>query len=163
MSLRTTDLCDAHGDQVIALSPLFQDYGGKREWHGQIATVKVFEDNSLVRAALEEPGQGRVLVVDGGGSMRCALLGDQMADLALRNNWAGVLVYGCVRDAAELRDIAVGVKALNTHPQRSVKKGVGERDVPVTFSGVTFSAGQWLYADEDGVIVSAEALQPVEA
>ncbi len=160
MNLRTTDLCDRYDDRVQVLSPLFHDYGGRRQWHGRIATVKVFEDNSLVREALEEAGEGRVLVVDGGGSMRCALLGDRMAVLALENGWAGVLVYGCVRDSAELSAIPLGVKALNTHPLRSVKKGVGEREVSVTFGGITFSAGQWLCADEDGIIVSDEPLEP---
>ncbi len=158
MSLKTTDLCDDHSDHLRIVSPLFRDYGGKPMFHGRITTVKVFEDNSLVRSALEEPGEGRVLVVDGGGSMRCALLGDNLAELGLKNGWAGVLVYGCVRDAADLARIAIGVKALNTHPLKSVKKGVGDRDVPVTFAGVTFHAGEWLYGDEDGVIVAAEAL-----
>lgn len=162
MSLKTTDLCDDHADHLRIVSPLFRDYGGKPMFHGRITTVKVFEDNSLVRSTLEEPGEGRVLVVDGGGSMRCALLGDNLAELGRKNGWAGVLVYGCVRDAADLARIDIGVKALNTHPLKSVKKGVGERDVPVTFAGVTFHVGEWLYGDEDGVIVAAEALHRAE-
>jgi len=157
--LKTTDLCDAYGEAVAVLSPLFQDYGGVHTWSGPISTLRVFEDNALVRRAFEEPGAGRVLVVDGGGSMRCALVGDQLAELARGNGWAGVLVYGCVRDAEELAAIAFGVKALNTHPRRSIKQGAGERDVPITFGGVTLSPGQWLYADPDGVVTSATPLE----
>lgn len=161
MRFRTTDLCDEHADDLRIVSPLFRDYGGRRQFHGPVSTVKVFEDNSLVRDALEEAGEGRVLVVDGGGSMRCALLGGNLAVLARENGWSGVVVYGCVRDAVELADTEVGVKALNTHPLKSVKKGVGQREVPVTFGGVTFNAGDCLYADEDGIIVASEPLTPV--
>lgn len=158
MTLKTTDLCDEHSDHLRIVSPLFRCYGRRRRFSGPVSTVKVFEDNSLVREALEEPGEGRVLVVDGGGSMRCALLGDNLAELGRSNGWSGALVYGCVRDSAELAQIDFGVKALNTHPLKSVKKGVGERDVPVTFAGVTFHPGHWLYADEDGVIVASDAI-----
>ena len=158
MSLKTTDLCDDHSDHLNIASPLFGDFGGRREFHGPISTVKLFEDNSLVREALGEPGDGRVLVVDGGGSMRCALLGDQLAELGQSNGWSGVVVYGCIRDSADIANMDIGVKALNTHPLKSVKKGVGERDVSVTFAGITIRAGQYLYADEDGLIVAAKAL-----
>lgn len=158
MSLKTTDLCDEHSDNLSIASPMFRDFGGRREFHGPISTVKVFEDNSLVREALSEPGEGRVLVVDGGGSMRCALLGDNIAELAINNGWNGVVVYGCIRDSADIGTMDIGVKALNTHPLKSVKKGVGERDVSVTFAGITIRAGQHLYADEDGLIVAREAL-----
>lgn len=159
MTIKTTDLCDAHSDKLRILAPIFLDYGGIRAFGGPVSTVKVFEDNSLVRSALEEAGEGRVLVVDGGGSMRCALLGDNLAELGRGNGWAGVLVYGCIRDSADIAGIDIGVKALNTHPLKSVKKGVGERDVPVTFGGVTLRPGDYLYADEDGVILSEAALQ----
>ncbi len=158
MSLKTTDLCDEHSAELKIASPMFRDYGGSKLFNGAISTAKVFEDNSLVRAALEEPGEGRVLVVDGGGSMRCALLGDNLAALGQRNGWAGVVVYGCIRDSADIAGIEIGVKALNTHPLKSVKKGIGERDVPVTFAGLTFHPGEFLYADEDGLIVSRAAL-----
>ncbi|MEX0731833.1 MAG: ribonuclease E activity regulator RraA [Aquisalimonadaceae bacterium] len=160
MNLRTTDLCDDHSDELSIVSPLFRDYGGRRLFNGRVSTVKVFEDNSLVREALQEPGEERVLVVDGGGSMRCALLGGDLAELGHTNGWSGVVIYGCVRDAAELVVVDLGVKALNTHPLKSVKKGVGQRDVAVTFGGVTFNAGDHLYADEDGIIVSAEPFGP---
>ena len=158
MSYKTTDICDAHSDELRIASPLFQDYGGRRLFHGEVATVKVFEDNSLVRQRLEEPGRGRVLVVDGGGSMRCALLGDQLAELGHKNGWAGAVVYGCIRDAADIAGIDIGVKALNTHPLKSVKRGVGETEVPVTFAGITLKPGDYLYADEDGIIVAERPL-----
>lgn len=158
MSNKTTDICDQHSERLRIATPIFTDYGGRKVFEGTVVTVKVFEDNSLVRAALEEAGEGRVLVVDGGGSMRCALMGDQLAAMAQRNGWAGVIVYGCIRDSADIATIEVGVKALQTHPLRSVKKGVGERDVPVTFAGITIRSGDYLYADEDGVIVADAAL-----
>jgi regulator of ribonuclease activity A len=154
----TTDLCDQHPDAVSVAEPLFRDYGGARAFHGRIATVKVHEDNVLVRKALEEQGAGRVLVIDGGGSLRCALLGDQIAALAQKNGWAGVVVFGAIRDSAEIARIPVGVKALATNPLKSGKKGAGDRDIPVRFAGVTFTPGAFLYADEDGVIIAAEQL-----
>ncbi len=159
MSYKTTDLCDEFSDRLRIASPIFQDYGGKRLFNGPVSTVKVFEDNSLVRAALEEPGEGRVLVVDGGGSLRCALVGDQLALLGQQNGWAGIVVYGCIRDSADIAQLAIGVKALNTHPLKSVKRGIGERDVPVTFAGVTIRPGEYLYADEDGIVVAETALR----
>ncbi|HTT09039.1 MAG TPA: ribonuclease E activity regulator RraA [Gammaproteobacteria bacterium] len=158
MNFTTPDLYDAHEKEVRVAEPLFRDYGGAACFHGPAATVKVFEDNSLVRAALEEPGKGRVLVVDGGGSLRCALVGDQLALLAKKNGWAGIIVHGCIRDSAEIGRINIGVKALNTNPRKSVKKGAGERNVPVTFAGVTFAPGAHVYADEDGVLLSERIL-----
>lgn len=158
MNNKTTDICDAHSDKLRIASPIFLSYGGRKVFEGRVVTLKVFEDNSLVRQALEESGEGRVLVVDGGGSMRCALLGDQLAELGHKNRWAGVIVYGCIRDAADIGRIDIGVKALNTHPLKSVKKGVGDRDVPVTFAGLTFRPGDYLYADEDGIVVADERL-----
>ena len=158
MDFKTTDLCDDHSDHLQIAEPVFGDYGGRIAFGGPITTLKVFEDNSLVREALEQPGEGRVLVVDGGGSLRCALLGDQLAELGESNGWAGVVVNGCIRDSADIGEINIGVKALATHPLKSVKRGVGERDVPVRFAGVQFTPGHILYADEDGLIVSETAL-----
>ncbi|WP_437731578.1 ribonuclease E activity regulator RraA [Sorangium sp. So ce1335] len=155
---RTTDLCDEHPDAVVVSEPVFRDYGGARLFHGRIATVKVHEDNVLVRKTLEEPGEGRVLVVDGGGSLRCALLGDNLADMARQNGWAGLVVYGCIRDAEAIARLAIGVKALATHPRKSGKKGAGDRDVPVTFAGVTYVPGGFVYADHDGVIYAQKQL-----
>lgn len=148
----TTDLCDARAD-ARAAEPLFRDFGGVRAFAGPIVTLALFEDNSLVRTALEEPGQGRVLVVDGRGSLRCALLGGNLAALAEKNGWSGVVVFGAVRDTRELAAAKVGVKALAAHPKKSDKRGVGSRDVEVTFAGVTFVPGHLLFADEDGIVV----------
>lgn len=159
MAFATTDLCDAHPDDVRVVDPIFRDFGGLRAFHGVVVTSKLFEDNSLVREALEQPGAGRVLVVDGGGSLRCALLGGNLAVLAERNGWAGVVVFGAVRDTRELAAANVGVKALAAHPKKSDKRGVGQRDVAVTFAGVTFHPGDHLYADDDGIVVSSRPLQ----
>lgn len=160
-NLKTADLCDEHSGAAhfqIADSG-FLDYGGRRGFSGPISTVRAPEDNSLVRKALEEPGQGRVLVVDGGGSRRCALVGDVLAALAEKNGWAGVVVNGCIRDAEEVGRTAIGVKALGTHPLKSGKRNEGQRDVEVRFAGVTFKPGHYLYADADGIVTSEKALR----
>ena len=162
-ALLTTDLLDNNEtliqqEQLRIVAPMFQRYGGKTAFAGQIVTLKLFEDNSLVRAVLGEPGTGKVLVIDGGGSMRCALLGDQLAEMAVKNGWEGIVVYGCIRDSAAINGLPLGVRALNTHPLKTVKKNIGERDVNVTFGGVTLKPGEWLCADEDGVIVSTTSL-----
>lgn len=158
MSFQNADLCDTHDKAVRVVDPMFKSYGGKSAFCGPITTLKLFEDNTLVRSTLETPGNGRVLVIDGGGSMRCAMVGDQLGVLAVDNGWAGIVVYGCIRDSKAIGQMDVGVFALGTHPRKTVKKGVGDVDVPVTFGGVTFTPGEYLYADEDGVIVSATSL-----
>lgn len=158
MSFATADLYDEHEEKLQIATPMFNSYGGKNKFSGPAATVKVFEDNSLVRAALEESGEGKVLVVDGGASLRCALVGDMLAELGKSNNWAGIIVYGCIRDSAVIAKIDIGVKAINTNPRKSVKKGVGERDVTVNFADVTINPGDYIYADEDGVVISVEKL-----
>ncbi|MCK9381546.1 MAG: ribonuclease E activity regulator RraA [Sulfuritalea sp.] len=158
MDLLTTDLCDAHEGNVRVVEPMFSSFGGRAAFHGRIATLKLFEDNSLVRKALEAPGEGRVLVIDGGGSLRRALVGDQLAALGVRNGWAGLVVYGCIRDSRAIGEMDIGVFAIDTHPMKTVKRNVGEADIPVSFGGVVFTPGEWLYADEDGVIVSANPL-----
>lgn len=157
---KTADLCDAHAGtpQFQIAEPGFQDYGGVRTFAGPISTVRAPEDNSLVRKALEEPGQGRVLVVDGGGSRRCALVGDQLALLAQQNGWAGVVVNGCIRDAEDVGRMRIGVKALGTHPLKSLKRNEGQRDVEVRFAGVTFRPGHYVYADLDGIVTSESPL-----
>jgi len=159
MPVSTADLCDKYGDAVLVAEPVFADYGGARAFWGPIATVSVYEDNVLVRAALEQPGDGRILVVQGGGSLRCALLGDQLAALAHANGWAGVVVHGCIRDSRAIAEIPIGVKALGANPRKSAKLGAGERDVPVTFAGLAFHPGHYLYADEDGIVVSEGRLE----
>jgi regulator of ribonuclease activity A len=154
----TADLCDAFADQVQVLEPVFREYGGVPRFSGAIETLRVFEDNTLVGQALETDGQGRVLVVDGGGSLRCALLGGRLGALAQRNGWAGVLVNGCVRDVDELRVVRIGIRALNISPRRSEKRGTGLRGATVSFAGASIAPGKFLYADGDGIIVSERDL-----
>lgn len=158
MNLLTTDLCDANEDKVRVVEPMFGSFGGRDAFHGRIATLKLFEDNTLVRKALESPGNGRVLVIDGGGSLRRALVGDQLAAMAVKNSWAGIIVYGCIRDSRAIGEMDIGLFAIDTHPMKTRKLNTGEAEIPVTFGGVTFNPGEWLYADEDGVVVSATAL-----
>ena len=152
MNIQTADLCDAHEDKLAVVAPMFASYGGRPSFGGPIATLKIFEDNSFVRKALESAGNGRVLVIDGGASMRCALVGDQLAELAVKNGWAGILV------SKAIGEMDLGVFALGTHPRKTVKRNVGEVDIPVSFGGVTFAPGHYVYADEDGVVVSAQPL-----
>lgn len=156
MSFTTADLCDAHSeDEHFQIAePLFKSYGANPAFCGQITTLKVFEDNILVRQTLEEKGDNRVLVVDGGGSHRCALLGSNLARLAVDNGWQGIVIYGCLRDSAIVDQLPIGIRALHTHPLKSHKKGHGDRDMQVTFAGINFKKDQFLYADTDGIIVS---------
>ena len=162
MSFKTPDLCDEFeaelGHSLRVVAPMFQRYGGRPSFCGEIVTLKIFEDNTLVREAFAENGRGKVLVIDGGGSLRCALVGDQLAILAQSKGWEGIVVYGCIRDSGDINGIDIGVRARNTHPQKSIKKGVGDRNIAVTFGGVTFKPGEYLYADDDGVLVSSTAL-----
>lgn len=158
MTIQTADLCDANEDKVSVVSPMFRSFGGRSAFGGPITTLKLFEDNALVRKTLESAGNGRVLVIDGGGSMRCALVGDQLAELGVKNGWGGIVVYGCIRDSTAIGAMDIGVFALGTHPRKTVKRNTGEADLPVTFGGVTFVPGHFLYADEDGVVVCATPL-----
>lgn len=149
----TADLCDALGDgaQVLALD--WRDYGSVRRFSGPAATVATRDDNGLVRALLEQPGEGRVLVVDNGGARRCAMVGGNLGALAARNGWAGVVIYGLVRDTAELAEQPVGIKALGSCPRPPVKRGVGTLDTLVNIDGVSIRPGDRIVADEDGVVV----------
>lgn len=163
MTFATTDICDAHEDliakrQLRVCAPVLKSYGGLTRFMGAAVTLKVFEDNTWVRTLLDEPGQGRVLVIDGGGSTRCALVGGNLGVLAEKNNWAGIVVFGCVRDTLELAQSKVGIRALATHPQKSVKRNVGERDLVIEIAGTVVKPGDMIYADEDGVIVSDKPL-----
>ena len=161
----TCDLCDAHKASLVGpadagfrvLLPVFRDFGGVAKFAGPVTTVKCFEDNTHVKAAVESPGLGRVLVVDGGGSMRRALLGGNLAAAAAKNGWAGVIVDGCVRDVAELAASAVGIRALALMPLPTDRRNEGQRDVPVQIQGVWVRPGDWLYADADGIVVTAAA------
>ena len=156
----TCDLCDLHKDdpELRVLPPLFRDFGGRLRFAGPVATVKCHEDNSLVKAAVDAPGLGRVLVVDGGGSLRKALLGGNLGAAAARNGWAGVVVDGAVRDLAELAACDVGIRALAPVPMPTVKRNAGEAGVAVQVQGVWVRPGDWLYADGDGMLVSARPL-----
>jgi regulator of ribonuclease activity A len=157
----TADIYDIFSEQLQVAAPLFRDFGGRLQFSGPVLTLKVFEDNSFVRAALEEPGDGRILIVDGGGSLRCALLGDQLAELGVRNGWNGIIVYGCVRDSQSLAELDIGIKALATNPRKSVKRNLGERDVGVRFAEVEFKPGDYVYADPDGILISETPLVEV--
>ncbi len=154
----TCDLCDAHPDAVRVLDLPLRDFGGRVAFAGLISTVCALEDNSRVREAVAEAGAGRVLVIDGGGSTRRSMLGDLLAEQAVANGWAGVLVHGVIRDSVAIGQLDLGVKALGTVPLKTEKRGQGVRDVPVTFGGVTFRAGDWLAADADGVLVADRPL-----
>ena len=163
MDFSTCDFCDGNEEKLAdgtlsVLPPIFRSYGNRSRFFGPARTLKVYEDNVLVRAALETPGEGGVLVVDGGGSLRCALVGGNLGQLAAKNGWAGIIVHGCVRDSAELNACDVGIRALATHPRRSFRKGQGDKELAVDIAGVTVRPGQWIYADEDGVLVAAEPL-----
>jgi len=159
MHYLTPDLCDAFPDLVNVLEPMFSNFGGRDSFGGQIVTIKCFEDNSLVKAQVEEDGRGKVLVVDGGGSLRCALLGDMLAEKAAKSGWEGIVIYGCIRDVDVIAQTDLGVQALASHPLRTEKRGIGDLNVPVSFAGVTFRPGEFIYADNNGVIVSPHALK----
>jgi regulator of ribonuclease activity A len=158
MSFKTADLSDVHSDHLKVADNIFKSYGKLPKFHGAIVTVKVFEDNVLVKSELEKDGTGKVLVVDGGGSLRCALMGDNVAALIEKNNWNGVLIYGAIRDSADINEMNIAVKALGTHPFKSIKKGLGEVNIPVHFAGMVFKPGEFIYSDEDGIIVSEKKL-----
>ena len=151
----TTDISDELGDNAQVVEPGFNDFGKRRRFSGRISTASCPDDNSQVRAALESPGEDRVLVVDGNASGNCAFLGDQLAALACKNGWSGVVVNGFIRDSEILATIGIGVKALGTHPKKSLKRGLGERGIPVRFAGVEFRPGDYLYADPDGIVVTS--------
>lgn len=158
MKFTTSDLCDAFPGAVRVAEPAFKDYGGAPGFAGSIDTLRVFEDNGLVAEVLGTAGRGRVLVLDGAGSIRTALVGGRLATLAHANGWAGLLVNGCVRDSVEIREVPIGVLALATSPRRSGKAGTGQQGGRVTFAGLTFSPGQYLYADEDGIVLADRSL-----
>ncbi|MBA53033.1 MAG: ribonuclease activity regulator protein RraA [Pseudomonadales bacterium] len=162
MKYVTPDLCDAYPDLVRIVEPMFTNYGGRTSFGGEIITVKCHEDNSLVKEHVGNPGDGRVMVVDGGGSLRCALLGDMLAEKAAENNWAGLIIYGCIRDVDEIMKTDLGVQALRTIPIKSNRQGRGDLNTPVTFGGVTFHPGEYVYADNNGIIVSSQELKMPE-
>ncbi len=150
----TADLCDEHPDATQVIQAAWVAVGRKLRFCGEVSTIQAFEDNSRVREAVAEAGRGRVLVVDGGASMRRAMLGDRLAQLAVDNGWAGVIVWGCIRDRAVIDGLELGVRCLGTHPRKTEKLGVGRRDVEIEVAGVTVTPGAWIYADEDGVVLA---------
>lgn len=153
-SPKTADLVDDHDAEVKLCQLQFQLLGRRRRFHGRIATVKCFEDNALLKQRLGEPGEGRVLVVDAGASLRVALVGDLIAGLALKNGWSGLIINGAIRDSVELSALDFAVCALGRSPKKSSKKGTGDSEVTVNFGGVDFVPGHFVYADDDGVLVS---------
>lgn len=158
MQFTVSDLCDANETRITTADPIFRDFGGHRAFAGLITTIRCFEDNSYLKAMLSKSGDGKVLVVDGGASTRCALLGDQVAEAAVRNRWQGIIIHGCIRDSQKIAALDIGVKALAACPKRSVKKNIGEYGINLNFAGVDFIPGHYVYADEDGIIVSADKL-----
>ena len=159
MSFHTADLYDENMGEVEVCLPVFKSYGQKQQFFGEIVTIKCHEDNALVGTTLrEQDGKGKVLVIDGGGSLRCALVGDQIAAAAVKNQWEGIVVYGCIRDSADINQMAIGIRALNTNPTKTVKRKTGLINEVVNFANVTFCPGEYIYVDEDGVLVSAKRL-----
>lgn len=158
MDYLTPDLCDANPDQVEVLEPIFTNYGGKRSFGGEIVTIKCFEDNSLVKTHAGKAGKGKVMVVDGGGSLKKSLLGDMIATDAIKNGWEGLVIYGCIRDVDAIAELDLGVQALNSIPLKTEKLGVGELNIPISFAGVSFRPGEFIYADNNGIITSPKAL-----
>ena len=154
----TPDLCDQYPELVRVVEPMLSNFGGREQFCGQITTIKCFEDNSLVKQLVGTSGEGRVIVVDAGGSLRRACLGDMLAEQAASNGWAGLIIYGCIRDVDQIRATDIGVQALGVHPMKTDKKGVGELNIPVTFGGVTFAPKDYVYADNNGIILSAQTL-----
>lgn len=154
----TPDLCDEHEGRVRVLAPIFNNYGGKTAFYGQVVTIKCFEDNSVVKELVGTSGEGRVIVMDGGGSLRRAILGDMLAEKAANNGWAGLVINGCIRDVDEIAATPLGVKALSVHPMKTEKRGLGDLNVPVEIAGQVIQPGEWIYADNNGVIVSATEL-----
>lgn len=158
MTYVTPDLSDDFPDLVQAAEPMFRNFGGRSSFGGRIVTVKCFEDNSVSRKLADEDGHGKVLVIDGGGSKRCALMGDMLAEKHAKNGWEGIIIYGCVRDVDRIAELDLGVQALAAHPFKSEKHNVGQFQVPVTFAGVTFRPGEYVYADNNGILISPQPL-----
>ena len=159
MDYTTPDLCDDNPDLIQVVEPVFTNFGGKRSFGGEIVTIKCFEDNSLVKEHAGYPGSGKVMVVDGGGSLRKALLGDMIAANAVKNGWEGLVIFGCIRDVDAIGSLDLGVQALNTIPLKTEKLGVGELNLPIQFAGANFKPGEFIYADNNGIITSPKALK----
>jgi len=154
----TADLWDNHEALLRCVDPIFNHFGNKKVFSGKITTLKLFEDNSFVRKQLETDGKNKVLIIDGGASLRCALIGDQLATLAIQNKWEGIIVNGSIRDSQVINSMNIGIRALNTSPVKSIKRNIGEIDNPVKFGGVTFISDHYVYVDSDGILLSKDNL-----
>ena len=150
----TADLIDEHGDAIRSCEIQFRQFGAQLRFFGPIRTIKTLEDNALIKSTLSQPGSGSVLVIDGGGSLKAALVGDVIAGLALSNGWAGLVIWGAVRDTVALAQLNLGIKALGSNPRKSGKTGSGVLDAPIQLGGINIRSGHWLYSDEDGIVVS---------
>ena len=155
---KTTDLYDEYLEELQVAAPIFRGFGGKTKFHGEIVTLKAFEDNTFLKQSFESDGKGKVLVVDSGGSLRAAIMGDVMAALGASNGWEGVIIHGCIRDSADVAKVNIGVKALATIPRKTVKRNQGTLNIPVTFAEVTFNPGEYVYADEDGIVLTQKKI-----
>lgn len=154
----TPDICDAYPDEVRVLAPMMKSFGGLAQFCGEVVTIKCHEDNSLVKEQASQPGNGRVMVVDGGGSLRRALLGDMIAEAAVDNGWAGLVIYGCVRDVDPLAELKLGVQALASVPVKTLKRGIGDLNISIEFGGIAIHPGDYIYADNNGVVVASTSL-----
>jgi len=158
MPFNSNDLYDEHLEKLQVAAPIFKNFGGCKKFFGQICTVKAFEDNTCIKAAFEEDGTNKVLIVDAAGSLRCAMMGDQVAGLGKKNGWEGIIIFGCIRDSMDVKKLNFGVKALATIPRKTVKQQQGIRDIPVHFADVNFTPGHYVYSDEDGILISETPL-----
>jgi len=158
MNYVTPDLCDQYPELVRVFEPIFTNYGGKTSFGGEVVTIKCYEDNSLVKEQAGTDGRGKVLVVDGGGSLRKALLGDMIAENAVKNNWEGIIIFGCIRDVDAIAALDLGVQAINSIPLKTEKRGIGDLNIQLQFAGVTVQPGEFIYADNNGVIVANKSL-----
>jgi len=158
-SFKTTDLYDDHLETLQVAAPIFRDFGGRSAFAGQIVTLKAFEDNTFLKESFENDGTGKVLVVDSGASLRCAMMGDVMAALGARNGWEGVVINGCIRDSVDVSGVNLGVKALAAIPRKTVKRNQGVMNIPLHFADVNFYPGEYMYADEDGIVLSKNAIE----
>lgn len=152
------ELCDLYPQKVHVLIPMFKNFGGNERFYGKVITVKCYEDNSLVKQQVAQKGHGQVLVVDGGGSLRRALLGDMLAEQAAQNGWEGLVIYGCIRDVNAIAKLPIGVQALGANPVKTEKRGIGDLNIPVTFAGITITPEDYIYADNNGILVADQAL-----
>jgi len=158
MPFNSNDLYDQHLETIQVATPIFKNFGGRKKFHGQICTVKAFEDNTFIKKAFEDDGTGKVLVIDGSGSLRCAMMGDQIAALGKSNGWEGTIIFGCIRDSVEIKKLDFGVKALATIPRKTIKRQQGLRDIPIHFADANFIPGHYIYSDEDGILISDKPL-----